>query len=125
MKTTEILEKETISTREVKLLMRRANNGEKIDLSKFWNNEVKLEDPKQGYDWLMNLWKTPNGKERKNNPFGYREEKVLENFSHIEFRGFYNAGNYNHNFYVPLWVVIGNETSFEYYMSGGKINIVG
>lgn len=125
MKTQEILEKETISTKEVKLLMRRANNGENVDFSGFWEKETILEDPKQGYDWLINQWVTPNDNERKNNPFGYREQDVLKNFSHIEFIGQYDAGNMHHSYFIPLWRVVGDNNAFEYYMSGGKIHIVG
>ena len=126
MKTEQILEKETISTREVKLLMRRANNGENIDFSKFWENEVKLEDGEQGIQYLLNQWKTPKGVERKNNPFGYREEKILENFSHFEFKGQYDAGNRYHKYFIPLWVVVSKDgDGFEYHMAKGQVNIVG
>lgn len=125
MKTQEILDAKTISFKNVKLLIRRMNNGEKIDLQNVWDNPKPLEDPKQGIEYLLNQWKTPNGKERTNNPFGYREQEILENFEGFEFAGTYDAGNRNHSFYVPLWNVCGNDNCFQYYMSGGKIHIVG
>ena len=125
MKTQEILDGKTISFKNVKLLIRRMNHGEEIDLQDVWDNPKRLEDTKQGIDYLLNQWKTPNGKERLNNPFGYREQEVLENFEYFEFAGTYNAGNYGHTFHVPLWNVIGRDGSFQYYMSGGEINIVG
>jgi hypothetical protein len=73
----------------------------------------------------MNLWKTPTGAERKNNPLGFREQAILEKFSHFELKGYYDAGNVYRSFFVPLWEVVGNKNSFEYYMNGGQIHIVG
>jgi hypothetical protein len=126
MKTQEITNKKSISTKEVKLLMRRLNAGEKIDMSNFWENEIPVEDGKQGIDYLLNQWKTPKGVERKNNPFGYREQETLEKFSHFEFKGDYNAGNRYHDYFTPLWVVCATDGSaFEYHMAGGKVNITG
>ena len=34
----------------------------------------------KGLDWLFNLRFTMRGKERKNNPFGYREQSILDDF---------------------------------------------
>lgn len=117
---------ETITFKEVKLLMRRKNAGKDVDFSKFWDGEVRLTDPEQGISYLLDQWKTPNGKERKNNPFGYREQHVLENFSHFEFKGGYDMGNRHFDYHVPLWVVVAKDgSSFEYYMKGGEVNIVG
>src|SRR5690606_11487035 len=96
----------TISTKEVKLLMRRANNGKTVDFSQYWGEEFILTDPEQGIAYLLNQWKTPAGKERKNNPFGYRERHILENFSHFEFMGQYNAGSAHRGYYIPLWRVV-------------------
>src|SRR5690606_15213206 len=116
----------TISTKEVKLLMRRANNGKTVDFSQYWEEEFKLTDPEQGIAYLLNQWKTPAGKERKNNPFRYREQHVLENFSHFKFKGQYNAGNAYRDYYIPLWCVVATDGStFEYHMANGKVNIVG
>lgn len=39
--------------------------------------EVTGEQSAKGFKWLYNLYKTPIGKERKNNPFGYRENGEL------------------------------------------------
>lgn len=79
---------------------------------------------KKGYDFLMKQRFTPTGKERQNNPFGYREAAILDNFSHFELKDWYNAGNAHHDYYLPLYECLGNETSFEYYYNG-KVNIVG
>jgi len=88
------------------------------------NLTLSAAQNQKGFDFLMNQWKTPTGKERLNNPFGYREQAILENFSHFELKDWYNAGNAYHDFYLPLYECIGNETSFEYYYNG-KVNIVG
>lgn len=125
MDTLSIITGKTISTKNIKLLMRRLNGGETMDLSFVWDNPIRVEDPKQGREWLLNLWKTPNGKERKNNPFGYREEDVLEKFEYFEFAGTYNTGNRNIDYNVPVYNVIGKDGSFQYYMNGGKIHIIG
>lgn len=83
------------------------------------------EQNKKGYEFLMKQWKTESGKERKNNPFGYREQAILENFSHFELKDWYNCGTYEgHDFYLPLYECIGSNGSFEYYYNG-EVNITG
>jgi hypothetical protein len=80
----------------------------------------------KGYSFLMNQCKTPRGIERKNNPFGYREQAALEEFSHFELVDFYDAGNKNHSFYLPVYDVVtkGNGYGFQYYYNG-KVNVIG
>jgi len=79
----------------------------------------------KGYYFLLSQWKTPAGIERKNNPFGYREERILANFSTIELKSLYNNGNAHHDNYLPLYEVSSKDgDSFEYYYDG-EINIVG
>ena len=121
-----IEESNSITESEILLLKGRLNRGEKIDMSYIWNNEIELtpEQNKKGIDFLMNQYVTPNGTERKNNPFGYREIEILKNFTHFELRGFYDAGNYNNSYYLPLYVCCGNNGGFEYYYNG-KVNIIG
>jgi hypothetical protein len=121
---------ETLSEQTLHLILRRLNSG------KLKENEVPFPDdgegipltPEQvekGRAWLMNQWKTETGAERKNNPLGYREQEILNKFDTIKLKGFYDAGNMNFHFYVPLYEVEGDNTSFEYYVSGGQISIVG
>ncbi len=72
----------------------------------------------------MNLYKTPTGKERKNNPFGYREKNILDNYKgeRFQFVGFYNNGNRWRDYYIPIYSLCG----MEYYVnSEGSIQIVG
>jgi hypothetical protein len=130
MKTNDLLKKieqsNSITESEIQLLKNRLNKGEKINLDYVWNNEISLtpEQNKKGIDFLMNQYLTPSGQERKNNPFGYREQEILKNFTHFELRGFYDAGNYLHSYYIPLYVCCGDNNGFEYYYNG-KVNIVG
>ena len=80
----------------------------------------------KGIDFLLNQWKTPRGIERKNNPFGYREQHVLENFSHFTIDSFYDCSNYSQiSFYLPIYHCISKDgSSFEYYYNG-TVNIIG
>lgn len=132
MKTTEILQQvektNTISEKMINLLNRRLNAGEKINLDVIWNGEIELEPAQiaKAKNWLLAQWKTPAGKERQNSPFGYREEMALETLQTIYFRGFYDCAGYGQrSWFVPIYIVSGSNTSFEYYVSGGKIQIVG
>jgi len=83
----------------------------------------------KGLDWLFNLRFTMRGKERKNNPFGYREQSILDDFDRFELSGLYD--NYScqslpkrnliilsvhdkHN-YKPIYKVIASDGGyFEY-----------
>lgn len=117
----------TIDEKTLKLLLRRKNSGEKFDDSVIWDNEIELskDQTSKGLKWLKNLWKSPTGKERSTNPFGSREESIIEQADTMYLKGFYDAGNNKHSFWVPLYAVSGDNTTMEYYVSGGKINIVG
>jgi len=122
----EIEENNTVTEKQVNLLARRLNAGEAVDTSYIWNNppELTSEQNDKGLNFLLNLWRTPANKERKNNPFGYREENILSNFTGFELAGFYDAG-IRHTYWIPLYNCIGANDSFQYYCNGGKISIVG
>tara|TARA_R100001086_G_scaffold33095_1_gene15026 strand:+ start:246 stop:656 length:411 start_codon:yes stop_codon:yes gene_type:complete len=91
-------------------------NGTKLDKSQV----------QKGFKYLYNLGFTPKGVERKNSPYGYREEYIVKNPKTIELLQFHDAGNRNFSFYVPYYEAIGKDgTSMEYFVSGGKINIWG
>jgi hypothetical protein len=123
----------TITEKQINLIGRRLNNekplGELSDLhNKAINEGLRLsaEQERKGLDWLLDQWKTPKGKERKNNPFGYREEDVLENFACIRYDGHTDAGNAWHSWYAPIYTVIDkNDSAFQYYIQGGLIQIIG
>ena len=120
-----------IEEREMNLLKNRLNNkGEGYKLINDFDfageeTQIKGTYAKKGLKWLNNLYKSPTGKERKNNPFGYREQLTLETFDGFYFDGFFDAGNMFNSFYVPIYTVAGDNNSFQYYMAGGKIEIIG
>lgn len=123
-----VLSNGVITEREVLLLKKRANNGDN-EAANFYPGcdieiEVTEEQSAKGYKWLMNLYKTPTGKERKNNPFGYREMNILDNYKdeRFQFVGFYNNGNRRRDYYIPIYSLCG----MKYYAnSEGSIQIVG
>lgn len=122
---------QVITEREINLIGRRLNNskplGELIPLLEEAENEglhITPEQTEKGLSWLLNLWKSPTGKERKNNPFGYREQEVLETFSHFTYDGHIDAGQYN-SWYAPIYTVVGKDATFQYYVAGGEIKIIG
>jgi hypothetical protein len=129
----EVKKNGVITENQINLIKRRLNSGkddsELDELLDYINeNHPKLSDEqnKKGYEFLMNLWKSPTGKERINNPFGYREQNVLENFEYFELSHFRN------DYYgvFPVYNVIGKSPntsfsgSFQYYYDG-KVNIIG
>ena len=122
-----VVENNIITEKELKLIIKRMNSGEKIDLQEIWDNPVKLtqDQENKGILYLRNLYQTPKGAERKNNPFGYREIAILNNFTGFELAGTYDAGNYNNSYHVPLYNVCSPDNCFQYYMAGGTIHIVG
>jgi hypothetical protein len=125
-----IIAKGIIEEREIiamRSFMQKSKENAQAIFSNFPDGGLSItEDQGQkGYDFLLGQWKTPTGTERKNNPFGAREEYVLENFSHIVLKSLYNAGNCYHDYYMPLYEVVAkDESTFEYYYNG-KVNIVG
>ena len=125
-----ICEADKITEREINLLNRRLNaeGRDTLDYNLRKNNyDLALTDEQErkALAWLNNQWKTSTGKERKNNPFGYREEKILDNATDVTFVEFYNAGNRYIDYFIPVYRVYSNDDSFEYYVQGGEVNIVG
>jgi hypothetical protein len=127
-----IMENNIITEKEINLIKMRMNNN-RVDESTqevidyIWDNSPELtpDQNKKGIDYLRNVWKSPTGKERTNNPFGYREQEILDTFQYFELRGFYDAGNRYIKFYVPLYNCVGADSSFEYAFYNGKVNILG
>lgn len=83
-KVNEIIERGFITESEINLLKNRVNNGraDVCELDDLGGLAITDEQTAKDLNWLLNKWKTPRGTERKNNPFGYREEDILENFDH-------------------------------------------
>jgi hypothetical protein len=87
--------------------------------------ELSAGQQTKGFDFLKGLWVTPAGKERKNSPYGYREQDILSNATDITLKGFYNASVYGGcDNYLPIYAVNSADGSFEYYYNG-KLNIIG
>ena len=117
---------------EINLIKNRKNKGEKVDLSPLYDScnngygfDLEKSQIKKGFNWLMNLYKSPTGKIRSNNPYGYREISVLESFEKITLIDFYNSGNLWVKFYVQYYRVIGKDNTFEYCVYNGEIHILG
>lgn len=113
-----------ITEKEINLLKRRANAGD-ITATNFWPCvEVTKEQSEKGFKWLYNLYKTPRGVERGNNPFGWREMNILDTWNNdtdrATFQGFYDAGGRGRHHYVPCYEFGG----MEYYVCDG-IQIIG
>lgn len=124
-----------LTEHEILTLKNRLSKGI-MKLSEFpdllWDEGYMLypDQTEKGLAWLKNQWKTPMGKERKHNPFGYRETAAIESFKEFRLCGFQNTATYagrnmGFNFYVPIYRVVGEKSQFEYYVSGGKTHIVG
>jgi hypothetical protein len=128
--TTEVLKQKTLTESDIKILCRRANASDTRSdtlqaLNQFEYWYITEEQTAKGLAWLKNKNQTPRGVTRKNSPFGYRELDAINTFTHFTFDGLYDAGNYQHSFYVPIYTVHGSESSFQYVLSGGEINIIG
>lgn len=131
----DIAKRGQITEREKQLIQNRLNRYQsevrhEDYVHMFDNGDISVTDEqaRKGFLWLWNQYITPKGKHRKNNPFGYRERVVLiearDSGAKFTFDGFYCAGRYGRQ-YVPLYSLYNNEGSFQYYVYGGKINIVG
>ena len=125
-------DKKILSEQEVNLLKRRLNDGkiknqEEIFGEDFESKELTQEQSKKGFDYLYNLWKSPTGKERVNNPMRYREQEILNNFDRIELREFHDISKYGQRpYYVPLYQAYSKDgDSMEYYIDSNGISIVG
>lgn len=115
----EILESGVISEKDLNLLKSRLNRGlcKYEDIEPLFLDYILLSDDQtaKGVNWLRNLYKTPTGKERKNNPFGAREIDVLEGENiKIGLCGFYDAGSHGWHNYVQNYCVYSESASFEY-----------
>lgn len=127
----EFTKNKVLTEQQIKLLQRRLNDkkikeedifGDDFDKSKL----ITAEQTTKGLNWLDDKRRTPKGKERLNNPFGAREEEILDNFDHFELKEFFDSGNQFVSFKIPLWEVVSKDgQSFEYHSQGGKVNITG
>lgn len=123
-----------ITEREIKLIARRLNDKRDLkEVDAIYNEaqeegvKVTPEQAQKGFNWLWNLYKTPRGIERKNNPYGYRESNTLESgLDYFTYDGHFDAGNQFVSWYTPIYTFHGKDGgSFQYYVARGEINIIG
>jgi hypothetical protein len=113
------------STEASKTLLKALNTNSAI----YNATGIKLDAAQtaKGFKYLKNLGFTPTGKVRSNSPLRERESWIVLNPKSIVLLGFYQPGR--SNFVVPLYEAYGGKKgemrSMEYYVSGGKISIVG
>ena len=97
-------------------LMESLSSGYGIPIDEEWANK--------GIVWLKSLLKK-NGEPKSGQSLGYREIDIIQTAepSDFTFRGFYNVGRGMSGFryYIPLYGIAG----MEYYVSCGKIQVVG
>jgi hypothetical protein len=126
----------TITEREIHLIGRRLNAKKPLkemdkiyQLAESGKKEVRVTDEQalKGFNWLYDQYKTPRGIERKNNPFGYREQEPIDSgLDYFTYDGHFDAGNSYVSWYTPIYTFYGKDGgSFQYYVGGGKINIIG
>ena len=120
-----IHERGYMTEKEMLLLKSRSNKAQKdvflydefseyIPLSEEWSNK--------GLQWLKSLLKK-NGEPKAGQNLGFREIEIIKNAtaSDFSFMYFYDAGNGWYKNYVPVYNVAG----MEYFVFGGKINVIG
>ena len=114
-----------MTEREMLLLKSRSNKAQKdlfqydefngyIPLSEEWSNK--------GLKWLKSLIKK-NGEPKAGQNLGYREIEIIKTAkpSEFSFVCFYDAGNGWFRNFLPVYNVAG----MEYFVYGGKINVIG
>lgn len=120
-----IAERGYITEQEINLLKKRANAGDK-EVDGIYDIDYLPLTPEQtdkAAKWLRSLHYTPSGKVRANSPYGYREIAIIDGDNiEMKFCGFYDATRCKHvRNNLPLYDCDG----MEYYVLGGKINIIG
>lgn len=119
-----------MTEKDMKLLKNRSNKEQKdffdYDIINSINAGygIPIDDKwaNKGIVWLKSLLKK-NGEPKSGQPLGYREIEIIKTAEpdDFTFRGFYDAGRYGFRKYIPLYGIGG----MEYYVYGGKIQVVG
>ena len=126
----EVRAKGVVTEKDMKLLKNRSNNEGKDffdydlmeSLSSGYGIPIDEEWANKGIKWLKSLLKK-NGEPKSGQSLGYREIDIIQtaNPSDFTFRGFYDAGRYGFRNFLPLYGIAG----MEYYVSCGKIQVIG
>ena len=95
-------------------LMESLSSGYGIPIDEEWANK--------GIKWLKSLL-TKKGEPKSGQSLGYREINIIQTAdpSDFTFIGFYDAGRYGFRNFLPLYGIAG----MEYYVSCGKIQVIG
>ena len=119
-----------MTEKDMKLLKNRSNNEGKDffdydlmeSLSSGYGIPIDEEWANKGIVWLKSLLKK-NGEPKSGQSLGYREIDIIQTAdpSDFTFRGFYDAGRYGFRNFLPLYGIGG----MEYYVSCGKIQVIG
>lgn len=120
----EIAKNGEITERQILLLKNRSTRMQKdvMNYDLLDANDIKVteEQGEKGLNWLKKLQR-----KRKNNPFGYRENEIINNATakDFTFRGFYDAGNGWRSYFAPIFELNGME--YVPYVNGEEIYIIG
>ena len=114
-----------MTEKEMLLLKSRSNKAQKdLFLYDEFNEYIPLSEEwaNKGIQWLKSLLKK-NGEPKAGQNLGFREIEIIETAtpSDFSFVCFYDAGNRYYHTYIPVYNVAG----MEYFVSGGKINVIG
>ena len=121
----EIAEKGYITEKEISLLKCRSNRDGRDVINYELLCDAVPVTPEQGAKallWLKKLLKR-NGEPREGQNLGYREINIIKNATEndFEFVCLYDCGNKRFSSFVPVYRC----GAMEYYVLGGKINVVG
>lgn len=122
---TEIAERGYITEKEINLLKCRSNReGRDVINYELLGDGVPLtaEQGAKGLLWLKKLLKR-NGEPREGQNLGYREIDIIKNATENDFSFvcLYDCGNKWNSCFIPVYRC----GAMEYYVLGGKINVVG
>ena len=121
----EVAERGYITEKEINLLKCRSNReGRDVINYELLGEDVPVtpEQGAKGLLWLKKLLKR-NGEPREGQNLGYREIDIIKNATEndFEFVCLYDCGNKWYSCFVPVYRC----GAMEYYVLGGKINVVG
>ena len=108
------------------LLLKKRSNAAQHDLFQYdeFSDYIPLSEEwaNKGLQWLKSLLKK-NGEPKAGQNLGFREIEIIKTAtaSDFAFMYFYDAGNGWYRNYLPVYNVAG----MEYYVCGGKINVIG
>ena len=121
----EVAERGYITEKEINLLKCRSNREGRDVINYELLGEYVPVTPEQGEKgllWLKKLLKR-NGEPREGQNLGYREIDIIKSATEndFEFVCLYDCGNKRFSSFVPVYRC----GAMEYYVLGGKINVVG